>query len=683
MSLLIHERRLSQLKLIVLLGITLVAAFYRLYRIDTIPPGNRYDPAYYGVDALEILEGERPVFLSTNFGREALFSYLVALCVAALGPISYSMYLTSAIVGVLTVPAVFLVAEELFAEEEGALGQFGGLAAALATATSYWHLNWSRFGVRAVLLPLFACLTVYFLWRGLRTGLKRHFVATGFFLGLGMYTYQAARILPLLVVLGFGYVIVSRRDLARRDVVNLAIVTMVALLVFAPLGIYFATHPGSFSSRIEQASIFDASQGLAVNLRALGDGFIDTLLNLGFYGDQEPTTNLPGRPSLNGFLFVLFSLGVFISLLRIKRPTYLFLLTWLAVMSIPAIISQYGPIAKRAIGTFPAIMTLIAIGAMVPWDALNRWAMRRRSAWTRVLRALWTIVMAAGFVYSAALTYHDYFVVWAGDPDLFTHFEVGPTAIGQYVRTLPSAEDVYISPVSPAHPSIVYNSQQRAGMKGYDGRHCLVMPEQTARNTTYVIIPGEDANSLGLLHAHFPQGQIAHEGAVHYRQPYFVAYRVPQGSRALVAPSHPAAGKWENKIGLLGYDLNAEAFSPGDTIHLTLYFQALEEMDRGYTVFAHLLGPHNPATEGPLWGQHDSEPCQRAYPTSVWTVGEIVRDQFAIEIPADAPPGEYQLQTGLYLLATMTRLPVTDALGNPLSGDAVPLGVIQVQGDGE
>lgn len=683
MSLLIHERRLAQLKLVVLLGITLVAAFYRLYRIDTIPPGNRYDPAYYGVDALEILEGERPIFLSTNFGREALFSYLVALCVAALGPISYSMYLTSAIVGVLTVPAVFLVAEELFAEEEGALGEFGGLAAALTTAISYWHLNWSRFGVRAILLPLFASLTVYFLWRGLRTGLKRHFVATGFFLGLGMYTYQAARILPLLIVLGFGYVIISRRGLARRDVVNLAIVTLVALLVFAPLGIYFATHPGSFSSRIEQASIFDASQGLAVNLRALGDGFMDTLLNLGFYGDQEPTTNLPGRPSLNGFLFVLFSLGVFISLLRIKRPAYLFLLTWLAVMSIPAIISQYGPIAKRAIGTFPAIMTVIAIGAMVPWDALNRWAARRRSRWTRILKALWTIAMAAGFIYSAALTYHDYFVVWAGDPDLFTHFEAGPTAIGQYVRTLPSTENVYLSPLSPAHPSIVYNSQQRAGIKGYDGRHCLVVPEQTVRSTTYIIVPGEDANSLGLLHAYFPQGQIAYEGAVHYQQPYFVAYRVPEGSNAVVAPSHLASASWENKIRLLGYDLNADVFGPGDTIHLTLYLQALEEMDQGYTAFTHLLGPDNPATGGPLWGQHDSEPCQRAYPTSVWTVGEIVRDQFAIVIPADAPPGEYQLQTGLYLLATMTRLPVTDALGTPLSSDAVPLGVIQVQGDGE
>ena len=667
------------LKLLLLLGITLLAAFLRLYQIDTIPPGGRYDPAYYGVDALHILEGERPIFLATNFGREVLFSYLVALCIAILGPVSYSMYLTSAIVGILTVPAVYLLAEELFAEEDGVLGDFGGLVSALALAVSYWHLNWSRFGVRAILLPLFAALTFFFLWRGLRTNARRHFVAAGFFLGLGAYTYQAARILPVLVVLAFAYFAAWRRCFRRQDSIHLAIVALVALIVFAPLAYYFVTHPGSFSQRIEQASVLDPSQELASNLKALGNGIVDILESLSFSGDEEPTTNLPGRPSLNGFFSILLCLGVFASLFRIKKPASQFLLSWLVVMSIPAILSQFGSIAKRMIGTLPAIMILIAIGTLVPWGKLNQWAARRGSRWARTLAIAILALIVAGFVYSAMLTYRDYFVVWARDPDLFTHFEVGPAAIGQYAGTLPPEENVYISPITPEHPAVIYYSHHRPGIKGYDGRVCMVVPGRALVGTTYVIVPGEDPNSLEALPTYFPQGGIVAQGPLHYGEPYLLAFRVPQGSEAAIAPSHPLEATWGSSVKLLGYDLDADSYRPGDTIHLTLYYQALEEMDRDYTVFTQILGPDNPATGGPLWGQSDSEPCQRAYPTSAWTTGEIVQDQFAIPLAADAPPGEYQLQAGLYLLETMTRLPASSAGGERLPGDAVLLGTMQVE----
>ncbi|MGD2206227.1 MAG: glycosyltransferase family 39 protein, partial [Anaerolineae bacterium] len=559
---------LRKVKLLALFAIIVLAAFFRLYRIDTVPPGDRYDPAYYGVDALRILEGERPIFLPTNFGREALFSYVVALVVALLGITPYSMYVASAIVGILTVPAVYLVVEELLAEEEGALHRYGGLLAALAVAISYWHLNWSRFGVRAILLPLFVALTIYFFWRALRISSAYLFLCAGFFLGLGMYTNQAARALPLLIVLGFIYIMVWRRCCGRRDLLHLALLVLAALVVFAPLGYYFLTHPGSFTQRIGQTSVLDPSQSLTSNLQALGEGLQDTLWAFSFYGDEEPTTNLPGRPMLNGFLSLLLLVGVLVSLLRIQRPVYLFVLTWLAVMSAPAVLSQYGPIAKRAIGTLPVFIVLIVIGALAPWDTLRRWVLRRRLRWGRVLATFVLVVIIAGFLYGTVLTYYDYFVVWAGDPDLFTHFEVGPTAIGQYVGTLPLEERVYISPIPPDHPSIVYNSHMRPGVKGYDGRVCVVVPAQPEQSITYVIVSDQDPNSLELLGSYFPGAEIVAEGPLHYQQPYFLALRIPQSSRALIAPTHPLEVNWANKIRLLGYDLDADVHRPGDTVLL-------------------------------------------------------------------------------------------------------------------
>ena len=155
------NRQYRRRKFALILAITALAASYRLYRLDTLPPGDGYDPALYGADALKILQGARPVFLPTNFGREPLFSYLVTASVLALGPTALAVHLTAAVVGIMTIPAVYLLGEELFVQEEEPLKSYGGLVAALMMALSYWHLNWSRYGVRAILVPLFAALTMY------------------------------------------------------------------------------------------------------------------------------------------------------------------------------------------------------------------------------------------------------------------------------------------------------------------------------------------------------------------------------------------------------------------------------------------------------------------------------------------------------------------------------------------
>jgi len=676
---LVPERRLLVVKLLALLGITILAACLRLYRIDTIPPGNMYDPAYYGVDALQILAGERPIFFPTNFGREALFSYLVALYVALFGPTSHAMYVTSAVVGIATVPAIYLLVEELFSGEKDLVRKYGGLFAAAVVAISHWHLHWSRFGVRAVLVPLVSALTFFFLWRGLRTGSKGHLVASGFFLGLGAYTYQAARLFPILVVLAFLYRVAMRHKLTRSDLVDLGIVSLVALVVFAPLGTYFVTHPGSFLQRVEQASVVGVDQDLVENLRAIGKGLVDTVLSFYVQGDSVPTTNLPGRPTLNPFLCVLLSLGLVVSALRTRRAPFLFLLTWLAVLIIPAVLSTYGPFAKRAIGTLPAVMALIAVGALAPLDRLRTWAAERRSTSARAVPAIVGMLILAGLLYTTVRTYRDYFVLWATDPDLFTHFEAGPTAIGQYVRDLPSDEIVYVSPIDPDHPAIVYNAHRRPGIRGFDGRACLVLPQKAQAQTTYIVVPSEDAGSLDALRLAFPQGDMVAQGPLHYNQPYFLAYRLPVGSTAQISVSHPLEIAWENRTRLLGYDIDAEVYRPGDTIHLTLYFQAVEEMDEDYTAFAHLLGPQNPATGSSLWGQDDSEPCRRSYPTSTWVPGEIVRDEFAIPIPLEAPAGDYEVRAGFYLLETLSRLPAVDDAGQAVPDDAVLLVRLHVE----
>jgi len=140
---------------------------------------------------------------------------------------------------------------------------------------------------------------------------------------------------------------------------------------------------------------------------------------------------------------------------------------------------------------------------------------------------------------------------------------------------------------------------------------------------------------------------------------------------------HPLVADLGDSVRLVGYNLEAAVWNPGQTVRLTLYWQARKEMNTGYVVFVHLVGPHNPATGNPLWGQEDVPPQYGERPTTGWSPGEVVADPHQVQIAAAAPPGEYELQIGMYDPATGRRLPVYDAQGQP-AGDRVMLQTVRV-----
>lgn len=139
--------------------------------------------------------------------------------------------------------------------------------------------------------------------------------------------------------------------------------------------------------------------------------------------------------------------------------------------------------------------------------------------------------------------------------------------------------------------------------------------------------------------------------------------------RRFVAPAmqHPVGANLGGKVYLLGYDATRE----GNTLVVTLYWQARTPMDRSYTVFLHLLD-----AQGQRQAQSDGLPAAFTRPTNSWAVGEVVTDRRLLTLPKDFSPGEYRLVAGMYLLETMERLPVLDSAGKAV-GDSIELGRIK------
>jgi hypothetical protein len=116
----------------------------------------------------------------------------------------------------------------------------------------------------------------------------------------------------------------------------------------------------------------------------------------------------------------------------------------------------------------------------------------------------------------------------------------------------------------------------------------------------------------------------------------------------------------------------------GGQLPVKLHWRTPDKIKERYTVFVQLVGAqHNPRTNGPLWAGHDSEPLDGGYPTTQWFVNTTIADTHTLTVPADAPPGEYELWVGMYTQPDIKRLPVYDAQGN-LVGDHVVLGKVMV-----
>jgi hypothetical protein len=107
---------------------------------------------------------------------------------------------------------------------------------------------------------------------------------------------------------------------------------------------------------------------------------------------------------------------------------------------------------------------------------------------------------------------------------------------------------------------------------------------------------------------------------------------------------------------------------PEGALTITLAWRAERTPTTSYRVFVHLLD-----AEGGLVAQSDGVPAGWTRPTTGWLPGEYIVDTHTLSIPADAVPGPYTLQTGLYDPDTGSRL--TD----PGGVDAVVLAAIEIE----
>jgi hypothetical protein len=370
-------RRLNRRTLVLVIAITLLATFFRAYRLDAVPAEMTSDHAEKLLDVYDVLMGSRPIFFPRNTGREAVQFYLTAALVAwtplDLGHLALKV--GTAIFGIVAVPFTFLLGKELY-------GRSVGLFAAFFIAVSHWHVAITRVGLRFPFTAAFVAPALYFLVRALRSNQRNDWLAAGLVLGLGLHTYTAMRMVPFLFVLLvisrlFGDLLVrllrGSRGVPHAGLAlslsfwrNAAVSALAALIAFLPLLRFWLDRPDLFWYRAASRAM--GSVSAAELMARFAQNVAGALLMFNVRGDDVPANTIPTSPALGIVAGGFFFLGVAFLLVRLlRRPNYtdVWLLVSFFVLLLPSILSlafpEENPSAVRTGGAIPLVMIVVAL----------------------------------------------------------------------------------------------------------------------------------------------------------------------------------------------------------------------------------------------------------------------------------------------------------------------------------
>ena len=415
----------------VVLGLTalvILAAFLRFWKIDMLPPGLTATEARLGESVIGFVSfGHLPAFTSSN-GYSPLMVLLEALPFKLMGATTWSLRLVPALLGVLSVLALWFWARSWF-------GSRIAWTAAFLLAVSPWAITISRNASASSLVPLLVPLTLWLVTVSYRRDTMTGWVILGAVLGLDLLAGPLGWIAAGLAALAGFYWLATRRRLPRWSYGRGA--AFAVLLILASVAGYLAGRQPSGITTLP------AQLGLPADASAIGSTVASALLMFNVRGDGSFQHNLGGEPLLNVFVGLMFVAGLLVAVSRIGANRYRRLLLVFVAFFLPVCLSVAGaPDAARAAGVLPITMVVAALGVsylLGLWYSTFPINSAARITGQSAVALLLTLTAFQG--------YTQYFHAWAGSAETYAAYHegavkasdfadkaaVGPAGVQRYV----------------------------------------------------------------------------------------------------------------------------------------------------------------------------------------------------------------------------------------------------------
>ncbi len=346
------------------LAVFAVGAFFAFHRLAGTPSNPTSDHAETLLDVQEILRGERPVFFPRNTGREPLKFYWLEFLVSVAGlPTNYlTLKIATASLGLLAIPAMFLLGRELG-------GARLGLLAAALLSISKWQFSMERVGLRFTYAVFPTAFVLWALCRYMLRFDRRSALWAGLGIGAGLYGYIPFRIVPLLVPLALGLAMLEPRRARRRAGIGRdgLLIAATAAIVFLPLLRYMTARPDLFWYRVATRAA-DVERPVADHpIGVFAQNVGRMALAFHWKGTSTAVNAVPFDPFLDPVTGGLMIGGLLIAGTCVARGSrrWAFLGLSLFVLTLPSTLSiafpNENPSINRSLTAIPVVMLLAAL----------------------------------------------------------------------------------------------------------------------------------------------------------------------------------------------------------------------------------------------------------------------------------------------------------------------------------
>jgi hypothetical protein len=491
----------------VLIIASICIIFFRLYRLNTVPPQMFSDHAEKLLDVWDILHGDLRIFFPRNTGREAIQMYITAGVVSLFrtGYTFTSLKIGTTLLGLITLPFVYLFGKEI-------ANRRVGLFAMVITGIAYWPNIITRVGLRFPLYPLFVAIVLYFLVRGIRRSSRNDFILAGVALGLGLHGYSPFRIVPFVTIIAVVIFLLhsESRGLRWRTILYTGLMVTIALVIFIPLLRVWVDSPGAiwFRTLTRLGTIERPFPGPPWQIFV--NNFWNAMIMFGWNNGETWPTSVTNRPALDVISSAFFYLGIvliFVRYIRNRNWLDVFLLLSVPLLLLPSILSLAFPAENPALNRTAGALVPVFIIVGLSMDGF----LRGLESHTKGISGT-SLAWIGGIVLFAWIGYQNFDLVFNQYQNSFSQLSWNTTELGQVIReftdTIGEEENAYVV----AYPHWV-DTRLVGFNAGFPTKDFAIWPEDFQktvedRGSKLFLIKIDDIDSRVALQTLYPSGVL-------------------------------------------------------------------------------------------------------------------------------------------------------------------------------
>ena len=484
-------------EILLVLAITAFGFVLRFFDLEAIPPFVHGDEAYFGLDAIKVLQGQISNLFGTGFQDIPILSLVhQAVVMRWFGADLFGLRLSSVITGTLTIPLLYLLARLMVSRPVA-------LFVAFLLAVSSWDIHFSRVGLDNVQVSPPQVMAAYLLLHAMRTRQHLDFGLCGLATGLCIYLYYSGRIVPIIVGVFLIYKLLTERAFLRQTGVQVAVLILATFVIAAPQLGYYVARSHSFVAHMRGVfignNLLHASGGdpNATLADVLPNQVRRMLLGYNYYPDTSGQYGTH-QALLDSATALLFLIGLGYAMAHLRQEGYALLVIWFWCVFVFAGVLIVGPPnAPRLLGVLPALCLLAGVTVHRAVQQLTR--PRWRVGWSPAYGVVLPLVAVIAYA-----NYDDYFRRYVPD-----HTGIHPpTAIARYLADQGSSQMIYLlgaPQMSIRSSQVELLAPTAQGIDVLQLSDYLPLRQKTDAEAVYLMMP-DHTRGLPVLQSYYPNG---------------------------------------------------------------------------------------------------------------------------------------------------------------------------------